>query len=117
MKGEVDNLMLVKIAFVILIGLNGIPLQFIQKKLQEYKDDDAVPGVFIFRLMMPATVSQIGWWGAIIIGFLHRHVWSIIDWPDQPWLYIGLILGGLLIIWGTGELFFKQKEDEAYVET
>lgn len=117
MKGEIDNLMIIKIAFVILIGLNGIPLHFIQKKLQEYKDEDVVPGIFIFRLILSITVSQIGWWGAIVIGFLHRHVWPVIEWPDQPWLFIGLFLAGLLIVWVTGEMVLKQKEDEAYVET
>ena len=117
LKGEIDNLMLIKIAFVILIGLNGIPLHFIQKKLHKYTDDVVVPGIFIFRLMLAVTVSQIGWWGAIIIGFLHRHVWSIIEWPDQPWLYIGLFTGALVTIWMIGEVFFKQKEGESYIDT
>jgi hypothetical protein len=117
MKGEIDNLMILKIAFVVLIGLNGIPLHFIQKKLKEYKDDEGVPGIFIFRLMLSITISQIAWWGAILIGFLHRHVWSVINWPDQPWLYIAVFLAGLLAIWGAGELLLRQREDEAYVET
>lgn len=117
LKGEIDNLMIIKIAFVILVGLNGIPLYFIQKKLQQYKDDDVVKGVFMFRMILSTTISQIGWWGAIVIGFLHRHVWSIINWPDQPWLYIGLFVGGLLIFWMIGEILLKQKENKTHVKT
>lgn len=117
LKGEVDNLMMIKIAFVILVGLNGILLHLIQKKLQEYKDNDVVPGIFIFRMMFTTTLSQIGWWGAIVIGFLHRHVSTIIQWPDRPLLYIGLLITALLIIWIAGEVVLRRKKDETYVET
>jgi len=117
MKGEVDNLMLIKLAFVAMVGINGVPLHFIQKKLQEFEEKDVVPGVFLFRMMLSTTVSQVGWWGAVLIGFLHRHVSTIIDWPDNPWLAIVLIVGGFLVIWAIGEFYFHKKEDEAYVET
>src|SRR5690625_474619 len=117
MKGEVDNLMMIKIALVALVGLNGYPLHLLQKKMKEYKEDSVVPAIHIYRLTLSITISQNGWWGAILIGFLHRHVESIIDWPEQPWLYIGLLIAGFLIIWGIGETIFKQKEGEAYVET
>ncbi len=117
LKGEVDNLMLLKLAAVTLIGINGYPLHLLQKKLQEYKDEDVVPGIVFFRLMFSISVSQLGWWSAILIGFLHRHVQNVIEWPEQPWLLIAAVLGGLLIIWGTGEALLSQKKDEAYVET
>ncbi|MEX0904916.1 MAG: hypothetical protein WD604_12095 [Balneolaceae bacterium] len=117
MKGEVDNLMTIKLALVGLVGLNGYPLHLLQKKLEEFKDKDTVPGIFIFRLGLSISLSQIGWWGAVLIGFLHRHVQTIINWPDRPWLYIGLFIAGFIIIWAIGEVILKQKEDEAYVET
>ncbi|MEX0720572.1 MAG: hypothetical protein WD059_07880 [Balneolaceae bacterium] len=117
LKGEVDNLMTIKLAFVALVGINGYPLHLLQKKLEKFKDKDVVPGIFIFRLTLAIMLSQIGWWGAITIGFLHRHVSTIIEWPDQPWLFIGIFIAAFLIIWGIGEAVLKQKEDEAYVET
>lgn len=117
LKGEVDNLMIIKLAFVAIIGINGIPLHFLQKKMGEFKDEEVVPGLFIFRLGLSITISQIGWWGAVLIGFLHRHVSTIIEWPDQPWLFVGLIIAGFLIIWAIGEIILRQKGDEAYVET
>lgn len=116
-KGEIDNLMMIKLTFVALIGINGYPLHLLHKKLKEFKEKDVVPGIFIFRLGLSITLSQIGWWGAVLIGFMHRHVQTIIQRPDQPWLYIGLFVAGLLIIWAIGEIVLKQKKDDTYVET
>lgn len=117
MKGEIDNLMAIKIALVVLVGLNGYPLHILQKKVREYKEDSVVPAIHIFRLSLALTISQIGWWGAILIGFMHRHVESIINWPDQPWIYVGSLIAGFLIIWGIGEMIFKQTDEKTYVET
>lgn len=110
LKGEMDNLMIIKLFFVALIGINGLLLHFLHKKVGKYKKGEHVPNLFMFRLMLSLFVSQISWWGALLIGFLHRHVSTIINWPDMPWFGSGLILGALLIIWGGGEIFFKGKE-------
>ncbi len=110
LKGEIDNLMTIKLFFVALIGINGLLLHFLHKKVEKYKKGEDVPNLFMFRLMLSLFVSQLSWWGALLIGFLHRHVSTIINWPDRPWLVSGLILGALLIIWGVGEIFFKVKE-------
>ncbi len=109
-KGEIDNLMTIKLFFVALIGINGILLHFLHKKVEKYKKGDHVPNLFMFRLVLSLFVSQLSWWGALLIGFLHRHVSTIINWPDMPWLVSGLILGAFLIIWGLGEIYFKAKE-------
>lgn len=111
LKGEVDNLMILKIFFVVLIGLNGIPLHLLHKKVDGYSKGEHVPNIFMFRLSFSLFISQLGWWGALVIGFLHRHVSSIIEWPDTPWLFAGLILAGLLLIWGAGEVVFKAKTE------
>ncbi len=110
LKGEIDNLMTIKLFFVALIGINGILLHFLHKKVEKYKKGDHVPNLFMFRLVLSLFVSQLSWWSALLIGFLHRHVTSIINWPDMPWLVSGLILGAFLIIWGLGEIYFKGKE-------
>jgi hypothetical protein len=110
LKGEIDNLMTIKLFFVALIGINGILLHFLHKKVGIYKKGDHVPNLFMFRLVLSLFVSQLSWWSALLIGFLHRHVTSIINWPDMPWLVSGLILGAFLIIWGLGEIYFKGKE-------
>jgi hypothetical protein len=109
LKGEVDALMILKFVAVGLIGLNGIPLHMLQKRMTAFQTGDQVPTVFLFRLGLALFVSQIGWWGAILIGFLHRHVWPVIEWPDRPWLVSGLILAVLVAIWAAGEGVFRRR--------
>ncbi|MCH8512030.1 MAG: hypothetical protein LAT83_10315 [Kiritimatiellae bacterium] len=109
LKGHVDALMILKFFFVLLIGLNGILLHLHQRRLQSFASEDEVSDLFMFRLGYSLFVSQVGWWGAILIGFLHRHIWTTITWPPQPWLAVGLILAGLLALRAVGELYFKTK--------
>lgn len=109
LKGEVDELMTIKLFFVVLIGLNGIALHLLQKKLKRYREGDEVPSLFMFRLVLALSVSQLGWWGALVIGFLHRHVQTIITWPDAPWLVSALILAALLLLWASGEVLLRRK--------
>ena len=103
LKGVVDNLLLIKLFFVALIGVNGVALHLLHKRVKGYADGDDVPRLVMFRLGLSLLVSQIAWWGALLIGFLHRHVQTVINWPDTPWLAIGLILGAILALWAAGE--------------
>lgn len=107
LKGEVDNLMTIKLCFVALIGINGIFLNRLHKKLEQNVEGKSVANLTMFRLALALFVSQLSWWSAMLIGFLHRHVQTIIDWPDRPWLMVTLIFGGLLTIWIVGETLLK----------
>ena len=109
LKGEVDNLMVIKLFFVVLIGINGIVLHRIQSRLEGFGDGEIVPHGFMFRLGLALFVSQFGWWGALVIGFLHRHVWPVIDWPENPWLAVAGIVAVLLALWGAGEAYLRKK--------
>ena len=113
LKGEIDNLLVVKLFFVALIGLNGILLHTLHDKVRGYEQGSEVPTTVLFRLSFSLLVSQIAWWGALVIGFLHRHVQTIIEWPDSPWVLIGLIVGGLLAFWAGGELLVRRKRKAA----
>ena len=64
----------------------------------------------MFRLSLSLAVSQLGWWGAMLIGFLHRQVQSIIQWPDIPWITSGLILAGILTVWAAGEALLRKTD-------
>jgi hypothetical protein len=110
LKGEIDNLLVIKLFFVALIGANGVLLHYLHQKVEVYSKGEQVPRLFMFRLTFSLFISQLGWWGALLIGFLHRHVSTIINWPDNPWLAIGLIIGGLALIWGLGEIIFKPQK-------
>ena len=113
LKGVIDNLLIVKLFFVALIGLNGIPLHLLQKKVRGYEEGDDVPTLNLFRLAFALFVSQLAWWSAVLIGFLHRHVQTVIEWPDAPWLMIGLIVAALLAIWASGEVLIRRNRAAA----
>lgn len=58
-------------------------------------------------------MSQIASWSAVLIGFLHRHVQTMIEWPDAPWLLIGLVVAALLAIWAGGEVLIRRNRAAA----
>ncbi|GAB4232483.1 MAG: hypothetical protein Tsb0021_11210 [Chlamydiales bacterium] len=107
-KGEIDNLMMIKLFFVVLIGINGIFLHQLHERVQGYKKGDNVPKLIMFRLMLALFISQLAWWGAFTIGFLHRHVQSVINWPPYPYLVCISIVAGLIVIWQIGERILKE---------
>ncbi|SDM64064.1 hypothetical protein SAMN05421823_11811 [Catalinimonas alkaloidigena] len=109
LKGELDQLMVIKLFFVGLVGLNGLPLHLLHQQLKRFKDGDQVPKLFLFRLILCLSISQLGWWGAVVIGFFHRHIWTIIEWPARPGVMIALFVGSLLLIWVGGEALGRRK--------
>lgn len=113
LKGVIDNLLIVKLFFVALIGINGIPLRMLQKKVRGYEEGEDVPTLVLFRLALALFVSQLSWWSAMLIGFLHRHVQTVIQWPDTPWLLIGLVLATLSILWAGGEALIRRNREAA----
>ena len=112
-KGVVDNLMIVKLFFVALIGINGIALHLLHRRISGYKAGAEVPALTLFRLALALFVSQVAWWSAVLIGFLHRHVQTVIEWPGAPWLLIALIVAALLAIWGIGEILIRRHRAKA----
>ncbi|MBI4160791.1 MAG: hypothetical protein HY506_02690, partial [Candidatus Yanofskybacteria bacterium] len=72
MKGYVDNLTKLKLFFVAMIGINGIFLHSVQKILAK-NGEAPLPPKLKFRIALGSMISQISWWGAIFIGFIHRH--------------------------------------------
>jgi len=109
LKGVVDDLMIVKLFFVALIGVNGVFLYRIRERVKSFEHGSDVPRIVMFRAVLSLAVSQIAWWGALTIGFLHRHVQSVIEWPPTPWLASAGIAAVLLLVWATGEAVFRAR--------
>ncbi len=107
-KGYVDNLTVIKLFFVAMIGLNGIYLRTI-KKTSERLGDGPMPGFLKFRIGLATAISQLGWWGALSIGFVHRHWKHTISWPENPWAYIGIISFVIIFAAVVGELALKSR--------
>ena len=116
-KGFVDELMVVKLFFVGLAAANGVALYFILHALRRHRDADAVPTLLMYRVGLSLAVSQVAWWGALVIGFLHRQVWSAITWPPRPWLTVSLVAAGLLALWLAGEWLLRQYPSRVKVES
>src|SRR5690625_7629557 len=57
MKGEVDQLMLFKIALVALVGINGYLLLLMHETIKEFKIDVVLPAIHIFLLSLALSVS------------------------------------------------------------
>lgn len=113
LKGVVDNLLIVKLFFVALIGLNGIPLHLLHRRVRGYEEGHNVPTLILFRLTLALFVSQLAWWSALLIGFLHRHVQTVIEWPEAPWRMIGIIAAVLLALWAGGEVLIRKNRAAA----
>lgn len=109
LKGYVDNLTKIKIFFVLMVGVNGIYLHFIKKSTQHLGDHDRMTALQQFRITLASVISQVGWWGALMIGFVHRHVEHNIVWPADPWPYIVGIAAVFVLAGSLGEIVLKEK--------
>ncbi len=104
LKGYIDNLTMIKLFFVGLVAVNGVFLHFIKKNVEKLGDVDALPAREQFRMAVASTISQVGWWSAFAIGFVHRHIEHMINVPSQPWLWMAaiiLIISSVIIIGET----------------
>jgi hypothetical protein len=109
LKGYIDNLTWIKLFFVALLGLNGIFLHFIKGTTEHLTDDQEMPIHTRFRITLGSTISQLGWWSAVTIGFVHRHIKHLIEWPPRPYLYMIAIFLLLCTILLVGEAYFRAK--------
>ncbi len=75
-----------------MLGLNGIFLHFIKKSTDALGDVNELPAKIIFRTALASSISQLGWWGAITIGFVHRHIEHYIPYPPHPWPLLIMII-------------------------
>jgi hypothetical protein len=91
LKGFIDELTWIKLFFVAMLGLNGIFLHYIKKSTDALGDVNELPKHLIFRTGLASAISQLGWWGALTIGFVHRHIWHYIPYPKDPWIYMIVI--------------------------
>ncbi|MFG3345964.1 hypothetical protein ACGF1Z_12990 [Streptomyces sp. NPDC048018] len=64
-------LTLVKLGLVLAVTVNGLYAHRLGQLLGRYREDGGVPRRLLVRSGAAATVSQVGWWGATVIGFLN----------------------------------------------
>lgn len=105
-KGHIDELTQIKLFFVLMLGVNGILMHLLKKRMDALGDADTVPRSVLFRMFFSSTLSQIGWWGAMLIGFLHNHWQHRITWPPHPLIVIGVLAVVMCLV---GVIGYSQK--------
>lgn len=109
LKGGVSNLAKIKIFFVFMLGLNGIFLHLIKGSTEKLGENDAVPAIVKFRIGLASTISQLGWWGALIIGFSNRHLPKPAPQPGK-WYYVPIVVTlGIAVAALIGEKVLRPK--------
>lgn len=109
MKDSISGLSTIKIFLVLMVGLNGIFLHFIKKSMDGITDDSILPNIIKFRITLATFISQIGWWGAIIIGFLNNKLKEGAPFVEYPFHFIIPLFVSLMVIYLIGELILRKK--------
>ncbi len=91
-KGFIDELTWIKLFFVAMLTVNGVFLHFISRATNRLGDVEVLPANIMFRTGLASAISQLGWWGAITIGFVHRHIEHYIPYPPHPWPALIMIM-------------------------
>jgi hypothetical protein len=111
LKGTLSDLTKLKLFLVIMIGLNGVFLHFIKKRLDELGANiEKVPGKLFFRIGLASVISQFGWWSATFIGFYNRQVKRPPEWSEYYLLIIGIIIFLIGTISTVGETATDKNE-------
>ncbi len=81
--GRADTTSLIKFGLVAALGLNGIVLHRLKRALARFPDDASLHqiGAYVPAMFVSTAVSQIGWWGAALIGFAHAYTRSAVHLP------------------------------------
>jgi hypothetical protein len=110
MKAYVDNLTKLKIFLVLLVGLNGLFLDAVKRAGEKVPEGARPPAVLIYQMGLTSAISQLGWWGTIVIGFIHHNIEHVVQWPKKPWLLMVAITAFFLGVYLAGKLIFRKKK-------
>jgi hypothetical protein len=110
MKAYVDNLTKLKIFLVLLVGLNGLFLDAVKRAGEKVPEGAGPPAVLIYHMGLTSAISQLGWWGTVVIGFIHHNIEHVVQWPKNPWLSMGVIVAFFLGAYLAGKFIFRKKK-------
>jgi hypothetical protein len=112
MKGVVDDLVKLKLFLVALAGLNGLFLDRVKKDGEKVPDFTVPPVRLIFRIALSSAISQLSWWGAMLIGFYQGNVEHLVRWPKKPALWMAGIAAVGAAVYALGLLLTREKPQE-----
>lgn len=108
LKGNISGLATVKIFAVLLVGLNGVFLHSIKKSMDGITDETIMPNIIKFRITLATFISQVGWWTAIVIGFLNNKLKADAPVIENPFGIIIPVLIGIILVYFVGEFVFRK---------
>jgi hypothetical protein len=111
-KGFIDNLTWIKLFFVAMLGVNGLFLHSIKKSMERLGNPEELPKSIMFRTGLASSISQLGWWGALTIGILHRQFSNHIAWPSNPGIIIAIICALIATAALVGEILLRPNKVE-----
>ena len=110
MEAYVDNLTKLKIFLVLLVGLNGLFLDAVKRAGEKVPEGAGPPAVLIYHMGLTSAISQLGWWGTVVIGFIHYNIEHVVQWPKNPGLFMGVIAAFFLGAYLVGKFIFRKKK-------
>lgn len=110
MKGDINNLTWVKLFLVAMVGVNGVFLHTIKKSMDSISGE-VLPKEVVLKMSLASTVSQVGWWGALIIGYYNNEISSRSAWPASPLSVMLLVVCGVACFWAVGSLVLGLKNN------
>ena len=98
--GHVGEATVLKLGLVLAAGVNGFVLHRLKKALSRLDPDLSFSdlGPVLFQLMLATTVSQVSWWGAAVIGFLHAYERAAVPLPLGPEIILPLFYGVWVVL-------------------
>ncbi len=102
-----QNLHWMKFFLVAMVGVNGVYLHTIKKRMEGVVGE-VVPKEVMFRMALASTISQVGWWGATLIGFyLSSYGGAYLAWPQSPIMVMLIIISCIAVFWAGGKAWSK----------
>lgn len=110
--GAVDAASMIKFGLVLALALNGLVLHQLKKafsQLPEHTsfrfDSPYVPAMFI-----ASAISQVGWWGAALIGFVHAYTRRPVSSPVSAPTALAIFYAVWLAAFAITQLYQRRME-------
>ncbi|MBP9686991.1 MAG: hypothetical protein KBD66_04300 [Candidatus Doudnabacteria bacterium] len=108
--GKVDTSSIIKFGLVGALGVNGVVLHLLKKAFSEFPEE-ATPHEakrYIPAMAVATAISQVGWWGAAIIGFTHAYIRDAVASPVSPVVSLCLFYGLWIIAAAVSGLYQRK---------
>lgn len=107
LQDTITPLTILKLGLVLFAGINGVYLHHIKQELERVHGTQHLPSLLWVKMILATTVSQISWWGALVIGFINGLHPDPVLFPIASWDILFTLYS--LYVLCIGIIFIKQK--------